>query len=73
MLVSKAHWADDDDLSILDRDQLHFTEIILETVPNSVQELGVMMRPLIEQIANAAGRARSSSFGPNGEYLHMFR
>jgi hypothetical protein len=30
------------------------------------------MRPLIEQIANTAGRARSSSFGPNGEYLHVF-
>jgi hypothetical protein len=69
----QANWADDDDITILDRDQLHFTEVILETVPRSNQELGVMLRPLIEQIANAAGRAKSSSYGPNGEYLHNFR
>ncbi|MGB8365241.1 MAG: ATP-binding protein [Rhizomicrobium sp.] len=69
----KANWAEDDDISILDRDQLHFGEVILETVPRSIQEMGVMIRPLIEQIANAAGRARSSSFGPNGEYLHLFQ
>ncbi|WP_038015155.1 AlbA family DNA-binding domain-containing protein [Thalassobaculum salexigens] len=65
-------WSDGDDVSVLDRDQLHFTEVILETVPQSVQELGAMVRPLIEQIANASGQARSSSFGPNGEYLHHF-
>lgn len=69
----KADWADDDDISILDRDQLHFGEAVLETVPRSIQEMGVMVRPLIEQIANAAGRARSTSFGPNGEYLHLFQ
>ncbi|MGH6870811.1 MAG: AlbA family DNA-binding domain-containing protein [Rhizomicrobium sp.] len=67
------HWADDDDMTILDRDQLHFAEVILESVPRSSQELGVMLRPLIEQIANAAGRAKSSSYGPNGEYVHLFR
>lgn len=69
----KSDWADDDDISILDRDQLHFGEAILETVPRSVQEMGVIVRPLIEQIANAAGRSRSTSFGPTGEYLHMFQ
>lgn len=35
----QANWADDDDITILDRDQLHFTEVILETVPRSNQEL----------------------------------
>jgi hypothetical protein len=69
----QSNWADDDELTILDRDQLHFSEVILERMPQSVQDMGVMLRPLIEQIANAAGRAKSSSFGPDGQYLHMFR
>jgi hypothetical protein len=64
---------DDDEISILDRDQLHFAEVIIESIPNSVQEFGAMLRPLIEQIANVAGRARSSSFGPDGKYLHLFK
>lgn len=69
----KAQWHDDDDISTLDRDQFHFGEVIIETVPNSIQECAVMIRPFIEQLANAAGRATSSSFGPNGEYLHAFQ
>ena len=69
----KAQWHDDDDISTLDRDQFHFGEVIIETVPNSVQECAVIIRPFIEQLANTAGRATSSSFGPNGEYLHIFQ
>ena len=69
----KAQWHDDDDISTLDQDQFHFGEVIIETVPNSVQECAGMIRPFIEQLANTAGRATSSSFGPNGEYLHIFQ
>jgi hypothetical protein len=34
--------------------------------------MAMVAKPLIEQIANAAGRANSASFGPRGEYLHIF-
>jgi hypothetical protein len=68
----QADWAQDDDTTILTKDQLHFGEVILETVPQSIQEMAMVAKPLIEQIANAAGRANSASFGPRGEYLHIF-
>lgn len=70
---AKENWADDDDVIELDRDQYHFDEVILESVPASVQECGVMLRPFIEQLANTAGRGASISFGPQGEYLHLFQ
>jgi hypothetical protein len=69
----KPQWYTDDDIAPLDRDQFHFGEVILDEVPQSIQAAGVAMRPFIEQLANMAGRASSSSFGPNGEYLHMFQ
>lgn len=62
-----------DDVSVLTEDQFHFAEVILESVPASIQECGAMLRPFVEQLANAAGRATSISFGPNGEYLQMFQ
>jgi hypothetical protein len=69
----KAHWADDDDIAVLDRDQYHFGEVILNSIPNSIQECAVIIRPFIEQLANMAGRAASTSFGSDGEYLHAFQ
>lgn len=69
----KAQWFEDDDIAPLDRDQFHFGEVVLEEVPQSIQAAGIVMRPFIEQLANMTGRASSSSFGPNGEYLHAFR
>lgn len=69
----KGHWHYDDYLSTLDRDQFHFGEVILNATPNSVQECGVMLKPFIEQLANTAGRATSSSFGPDGQYIHSFQ
>ena len=69
----KANWFEDDEIGVLTEDQFHFAEVILESVPNSNQECGEMLRPFIEQLANTAGRPTSSSFGPNGEYLHLFQ
>ena len=69
---AKATWFEDDEIGVLTEDQYHFAEVILETVPNSIQECGEMLRPFIEQLANTAGRPISSSFGPRGEYLHTF-
>ncbi|MFA5122298.1 helix-turn-helix domain-containing protein [Zavarzinia sp.] len=61
-----------DDISTLSEDQYHFSEVLFDSVPNSIQECGVMMRPLIEQLANTAGAVASASYGPTGEYLHPF-
>jgi hypothetical protein len=63
----------DDDLVMLQDDQLHFGDVVLEAVPPSVQACAQMMRPFLEQLANAAGVAESTSFGPTGEYLHKIR
>jgi hypothetical protein len=68
----KAQWFHDDDVNLLNRDQYHFGEVIVGSVPSSVQGCAVMIRSFIEQLANTAGRATSSSFGANGEYLRMF-
>ena len=68
-----ANWHDEDEIGVLTEDQYHFAEVILDQVPASIQEAGAMLRPFIEQLANTAGRATSSSFGPQGEYLHAFR
>jgi hypothetical protein len=68
----KAQWHFDDNPAQLDRDQFHFGEAIFSTVPNSIQDCGVMLRPFIEQLANMAGYASSASFGPQGEYILAF-
>lgn len=62
----------DDDITVLTDDQYHFNEIILDSVPQSIQEAGKIMRPFVEQLANMAGRATSQSFDAQGEYLHAF-
>jgi hypothetical protein len=66
-------WHDDNERMPLDREQYHFSEVIITSVPNSTQECAIMMRPFIEQLANMVGRVNSSSFGPDGSYLPMFR
>ena len=66
------NWYEDDAVVALDRDQYHFSEVILESVPDSIQECATIIRPFIEQLANTAGRAASTSFGQNDEYLHHF-
>jgi hypothetical protein len=69
---AKANWFEDDYISTLKSDQYHFGEAILETIPSNIQECAKMLRPIIEQIANVAGRAASTSFDQNGDYVHHF-
>jgi hypothetical protein len=52
-----------------DRDQLHLTEVILEKVPSTLQECGVMLRPLLDQLANASGAVSSPNFDEEGNYV----
>lgn len=54
---------------VVDRDQLHLTEVILEQVPASLPELAGILRPMLDQLANAAGCISSRSFDEAGNYL----
>lgn len=52
----------------LDREQLHFPEVILEEIPESNQAYAPMVRPILDQLANAAGRPSAANFGADGNY-----
>lgn len=58
-----------DELAGLDRDQLHFSEVILEDVPKTDQACASMIRSILDQIANAAGFPATSTFDAAGNYL----
>jgi hypothetical protein len=51
-----------------DRDQLHLAEIVLEEVPSGDPECGRALRPLLQQLANAAGLPTSPNFDQNGNW-----
>jgi hypothetical protein len=53
----------------LDRDQYHFTEVIFETIPNTPEEFAAIIRPILEQLPNAARVAASPSFDRQGNYI----
>jgi len=48
---------------------LHFAEVIIESVPKDKQECATRVRPLLDQIANAAGRVCTPTFDGAGKYL----
>jgi hypothetical protein len=58
----------EDEAGIFDRDQLHFREVIIEDVEPSRYEYVKRFRPLLDQIANAAGRATTTSFDGSGKF-----
>jgi hypothetical protein len=47
---------------IADRDQLHFGEVIFEEVPTVRQGYAATLRPILDQLANAAGCVSAESF-----------
>jgi hypothetical protein len=57
----------------LDRDQYHFDEVICETVPTSRVECAIVMRPILDQMANAGGTAASPIFDDQGHYIPLTR
>jgi hypothetical protein len=59
----------DDHGEAFDRDQYHPQEVLIETLPQNVKECAVALRPILDQIANAAGRTQSSIFNAEGSYL----
>jgi hypothetical protein len=58
----------EDEAGVLDRDQFHFSELVLDDVPLDPNEYAKLLRPLLDQIANAAGRARTPSFDHEGRF-----
>ena len=53
----------------LDRDQYHFDEVIFETIPSDQAECASIIRPILDQNANAGGRATSPIFDNEGRYI----
>lgn len=58
----------EDEAGVLDRDQFHFPALILDEAPRDPYEYAKLLRPLLDQIANAAGRARTPSFDQDGRF-----
>jgi hypothetical protein len=57
----------------LDRDQYHFDEVIFETIPNAETECASVIRPILDQMANAGGKATSPIFDNQGRYIPLRR
>ncbi len=53
----------------LDRDQYHFDEVIFETAPTARADCAAIVRPILDQIANAGGAAASTIFDSQGHYI----
>jgi hypothetical protein len=57
----------------LDRDQYHFDEVIFETIPAAQAECAGLIRPILDQMANAGGQATSPIFDNQGRYVQLKR
>jgi hypothetical protein len=55
--------------SYTDRAQYDFDEIIFDSVPDDVAACASLMRPVLDQVAHAAGDAASPSFDRQGAYV----
>jgi hypothetical protein len=55
----------------LDRDQYHFDDVVFETVPTSQAECADIIRPILDQMANAGGQATSPIFDNQGRYIPL--
>jgi hypothetical protein len=58
----------DPEQAVIDRDQLHCAEVILEEVPSGDPDCAKKLRQTLDQLANAAGRSSSASFDPSGNF-----
>ncbi|HVB15209.1 MAG TPA: ATP-binding protein [Stellaceae bacterium] len=53
---------------LADREQLHLAETVIEKVPADDTECASALRPMLDQLANAAGRVASVSFDAKGDW-----
>lgn len=60
---------DQDPATVLERDQLHFAEVIFEEVPTDNQSCASAVRPMLDQLANTAGHASTPHFNAAGRCL----
>lgn len=58
----------EDEAGTLDRDQFHFSQVIIENVPPDPYEYAKHLRPLLDETANAAGRPTTPSFDASGNF-----
>jgi hypothetical protein len=58
----------EDEAGMLDRDQFHFSEAIIEDVPPDPYAYAQMLRPLLDETANAAGRPNTATFDQAGKF-----
>jgi hypothetical protein len=58
----------EDEAGAFDRDQFHFSEVVVEEIPDTASEYAHILRPLLNEIANAAGRALTPTFDASGQY-----
>ena len=57
----------------LDRDQYHFDEVLFEAIPATPAECAEVIRPILDQMANAGGKESSPIFDQQGWYVPMTR
>jgi hypothetical protein len=59
----------DPESAVIDRDQLHCAEVILEDVPSGNPDCAKKLRQTLDQLASAAGRQSSASFDSSGNFI----
>ena len=57
----------------LDRDQYHFDEVIFETIPADQAQCASIIRPILDLMSNAGGKATSPIFDNQGHYIPLQR
>jgi hypothetical protein len=54
---------------VMNRDQLHLIEVVLDEVPAGDPDCGKALRPMLDHLANAAGHQGSFSFDNQGNFI----
>lgn len=57
------------EVPIIKAPKLYFSEIVIDGIPANLQECATALRPLLEQVWNAAGFATAQSFDANGNWI----
>ncbi len=68
-VTGNAHRAFPDTPVPAGRDVLYLVEGLLETIPGNDAECGAALRPMLDHIANAAGKSGSPFFDADGNYI----
>ena len=68
LVAGFGNWAIREPETVIDRDQLHCAEVILDDVPSGDFDCAKKLRQTLDQLANAAGRSSSASFDQSGNF-----